>query len=89
MRASLGVPPDAPLAGIIARLTEQKAHRYLFEAMASTPGLDALHLLVVGDGDLRDALRAQVERARSVARACIFSAPAAISAICWPRSTCS
>ena len=25
---SLGVPPDAPVAGIIARLTEQKGHRY-------------------------------------------------------------
>jgi glycosyltransferase involved in cell wall biosynthesis len=50
------------LAGIIARLTEQKAHRYLFDAMASTPELSALHLLVVGDGDLREELRAQVER---------------------------
>ena len=62
MRASVGVPAGAPLAGIIARLTEQKAHRYLFDAMASTPGLAALHLLVVGDGDLRDELRAQVDR---------------------------
>ena len=62
MRTSMGVPPGAPLAGIIARLTEQKAHRYLFEAMASTPGLEALHLLVIGDGDLRDELRATSER---------------------------
>ena len=35
--------------GIIARLTEQKAHRYLFDAMAATPGLEPLHLLVIGD----------------------------------------
>jgi len=62
LRASAGVPADAPLAGIIARLTEQKAHRYLFDAMASTAGLAPLHLLVVGDGDLRDDLRARVER---------------------------
>ena len=62
MRSSLGVPPAAPLAGIIARLTEQKAHRYLFDAIASTPELNALQLLVVGDGDLREQLRAQVER---------------------------
>lgn len=61
-RASAGVPAGAPLAGIIARLTEQKAHRYLFDAMAATPGLAALHLLVVGDGELRDELRAQVDR---------------------------
>jgi glycosyltransferase involved in cell wall biosynthesis len=62
LRASVGVPADAPLAGIIARLTEQKAHRYLFDAIAGRPELAALHLLVVGDGDLRDELRAQVDR---------------------------
>jgi glycosyltransferase involved in cell wall biosynthesis len=62
LRASAGVPNDAPLAGIIARLTEQKAHRYLFDAMASTDGLASMHLLVVGDGNLRDDLRARVER---------------------------
>jgi len=62
MRASVGVPPGAPLAGIIARLTEQKAHRYLFDAVASTPGLAPLHLLVVGDGDLRDELHARADR---------------------------
>lgn len=62
LRASVGLPADVPLAGIIARLTEQKAHRYLFDAMASTPGLASLHLLVVGDGELRDDLRARVDR---------------------------
>jgi glycosyltransferase involved in cell wall biosynthesis len=62
MRASLGLPDELPVAGIIARLTEQKAHRYLFEAMAVTPGLESLHLLVVGDGDLRDELRGRAER---------------------------
>jgi glycosyltransferase involved in cell wall biosynthesis len=62
LRASVGVPADAPLAGIIARLTEQKAHRYLFDAMATTLSLESLHLLVVGDGGLRDDLRARVDR---------------------------
>lgn len=60
IRAGFGVPPEAPLAGIIARLTEQKAHAHLFEAMASTPGLAQLHLLVVGDGHLRVQLEKQV-----------------------------
>jgi glycosyltransferase involved in cell wall biosynthesis len=60
LRASIGVPADAPLAGIIARLTEQKAHRVLFDAMAA-PALSALHLLVVGDGELRDDLRSRAE----------------------------
>jgi glycosyltransferase involved in cell wall biosynthesis len=62
-RDSVGVPRDAVLAGIIARLTEQKAHRVLFEALAQHPGLQHLHLLVVGDGELRDELRQRVETA--------------------------
>jgi glycosyltransferase involved in cell wall biosynthesis len=57
LRASVGVPADAPLACIIARLTEQKAHPYLFEALAGTPALATLHLLVVGDGHLGAELR--------------------------------
>ena len=61
-RIEAGVPIDVPLAGIIARLTEQKAHRVLFDAMASKPELASLHLLVVGDGELRDELRGRVER---------------------------
>ena len=55
-RRALGVPADAPMAGIIARLTEQKGHRYLFDALASQPSLSAVHLLVVGGGELRDVL---------------------------------
>lgn len=58
-RASLGIPAGVPLAGIIARLTEQKAHAVLLDALARTPALAPLHLMVVGDGDLRDALPAQ------------------------------
>jgi glycosyltransferase involved in cell wall biosynthesis len=57
MRAGLGVPPDAPVAGVIARLTEQKGHRFLFEALATTPALAGTHLLVVGGGDLDAELR--------------------------------
>jgi glycosyltransferase involved in cell wall biosynthesis len=61
MRASLGISAAAPVAGIIARLTEQKGHRYLIEALAATPELRGVHLIVVGEGDLRDALRAEVD----------------------------
>jgi glycosyltransferase involved in cell wall biosynthesis len=57
MRRAVGVPEDVPLAGIIARLTEQKAHRVLFDAMASHPALAPLQLLVVGDGELRQELQ--------------------------------
>ena len=62
LRASVGVPAGVPVAGIIARLTEQKGHRYLLDAVAETPELASLHLLVVGDGGLRDDLRARVDR---------------------------
>jgi glycosyltransferase involved in cell wall biosynthesis len=57
-RTSIGVPIDAPAAGIIARLTEQKAHRVLFEAIAQ-PELSALHVVVVGDGELREELQSR------------------------------
>ena len=45
---------------MIARLTEQKGHRYLFQAL-TTPALTGVHLIVVGDGELREALTAEVQ----------------------------
>jgi glycosyltransferase involved in cell wall biosynthesis len=60
MRASLGLARGAKVAGVIARLTEQKGHRFLLQAM-TTPALADLQLLVVGDGDLRDALKAEAQ----------------------------
>ncbi len=62
MRASIGVPDDVPLLGIVARLTEQKAHRVLFDAIAGRADLARVHLAVVGDGHLRDELRRRVEQ---------------------------
>jgi len=56
MRTSVGIPLDVPLLGIIARLTEQKAHRVLFDALAGRPELANVHLAVVGDGHLRREL---------------------------------
>ena len=61
-RKEMGLTADAPVAGIIARLTEQKAHRYLFDAMAARAELATLHLLVIGDGELRDELRQRVDQ---------------------------
>jgi glycosyltransferase involved in cell wall biosynthesis len=60
LRASIGVPSDAVVAGIIARLTEQKGHRILFEAMAHHDALRRLHLVVVGGGELDADLRGRV-----------------------------
>ena len=58
MRASAEVPAGAPLLTIIARLTEQKGHRILLDALARTD-LAHAYLLVVGDGPLRDVLERQ------------------------------
>jgi glycosyltransferase involved in cell wall biosynthesis len=59
LRASLGLARDAKVAGVIARLTEQKGHRFLFEAMESARLAD-VQLIVIGDGELRDALQQDV-----------------------------
>lgn len=61
VRQSIGVPLDAPLIGIIARLTGQKAHGVLLDAFHATSGLAASHLVVVGDGELRDQLGQRAE----------------------------
>jgi glycosyltransferase involved in cell wall biosynthesis len=61
VRASLGVPAGALVVGVIARLTEQKGHRFLFDALAGTPTLANVHLLVIGGGERRDALAGQVD----------------------------
>jgi len=60
MRASLGLDNGARVAGVIARLTEQKGHRHLFRAMAA-PVLSDLQLIVVGDGELRETLKAEAQ----------------------------
>ena len=59
-RASLGLRPDTKVAGVIARLTEQKGHRFLFQAL-TTPALAGVQLVVVGDGDLSEALKREAQ----------------------------
>jgi glycosyltransferase involved in cell wall biosynthesis len=55
-RASIEVPPDATVVGIIARLTAQKAHDVLFQAIASRSDLAGVHVAIVGDGERRQEL---------------------------------
>jgi len=57
IRKMLGLQRDDLVIGIIARLTEQKGHRYLFDALAHTPQLAAVRLLIIGDGELNEQLR--------------------------------
>jgi glycosyltransferase involved in cell wall biosynthesis len=61
MRTALGLPAGASVAGVIARLTEQKGHRFLFDALADRAELAHVHLIVIGDGDRRDALGRQAD----------------------------
>jgi len=62
IRARIGVPDGALAAGVIARLTDQKGHGVLFDALAAAPELAPLHLIVIGDGPLRGSLDAQATR---------------------------
>jgi glycosyltransferase involved in cell wall biosynthesis len=61
LRRALDIPADAVVAGTIARLTQQKGHEFLFQAISETPGLEHLHLLLVGDGELRGAHERSVD----------------------------
>jgi glycosyltransferase involved in cell wall biosynthesis len=61
MRGVLGVPGSALAVTIIARLTEQKAHRVLLDAFAGASELADAHLVIVGDGELRDELRRRAD----------------------------
>lgn len=64
VRHALGLPEGARVLAAVATLKRQKGHRYLIEAaalaVARTP---ALHLLLIGDGELRDELVAQTRAA--------------------------
>lgn len=63
LRAELGLAPDTPLVGIVARLVPIKAHEDFFEAVRLVrAAVPALQVLVVGDGERRGALEALVER---------------------------
>jgi len=63
VRAQLGIPPDAPVVGKVARLFHLKGHKYLIEAMpAVVERFPETRFLFVGDGILRDALAARAER---------------------------
>jgi glycosyltransferase involved in cell wall biosynthesis len=60
VRRDLGIPEDAPVVGTIGRLNAQKGHRFLLEAAAPLCRRRGdLRVLVVGDGDLMEDLRAQ------------------------------
>lgn len=56
VRARLGIPQDRLVVGVVATLQDKKGHRVLFDAVAATPGLERVWLMLVGDGPERPAL---------------------------------
>lgn len=60
MRGQLGIEADAPVAGIVCRLVEQKGVSYGLQAFAQVVAqLPAARLLIAGDGPLRAQLEAE------------------------------
>lgn len=57
-RARLGIPPDAPVAGIVANLRPVKSiDVFIRAARLVTAAIPATHFVIVGDGDQEDALK--------------------------------
>lgn len=69
VRAALGVPADAFVIGVVARLEPEKGHRYLLAAWPEiAQAVPKAWLLLIGDGSLTDALRAQARALPPAAR---------------------
>ncbi|KPJ62270.1 hypothetical protein AMK68_05135, partial [candidate division KD3-62 bacterium DG_56] len=62
-RRAMGLPQDVFLFGIVARMTAEKGHAVLWQALAALASSGQRHrLLVVGDGPLRARLRAAAKK---------------------------
>ena len=63
LRADLGIPPKAPVAGMVACLKPQKAPvDFVAAAGWVSRRVPEAHFLLVGDGILREAVEGEVER---------------------------
>jgi glycosyltransferase involved in cell wall biosynthesis len=63
VRSQLGLKANARLIAMVGTLKKVKGHCYMIEAMTSlVPRYPDLHLLFVGDGELREELQAQIAR---------------------------
>lgn len=60
---SIGVPPDAVVAGVVARLSPVKDHGMFLRATASLVARNpSFHALIIGDGPLRSTVMEQIHR---------------------------
>lgn len=56
-RKAWHIPADVPLLGVVGRLSRQKGHQILFEALPTLwQQLPNLHVALIGEGDLADEL---------------------------------
>jgi glycosyltransferase involved in cell wall biosynthesis len=69
LRAAWGVPPHAPLLGLIGRLSRQKGHRGLFDALPAVwQAFPDTHVVLVGAGELEQDLRTQAAQIDALGR---------------------
>jgi glycosyltransferase involved in cell wall biosynthesis len=62
-KIALGLNPDIPVVGNIARLAPEKGQKYFIDAVPQVlKEYGAVNFLLVGDGPLRQELEAQVDR---------------------------
>ncbi len=85
-RHALGLPDEALVIGCVGRLSEQKGQRYLLDALPPVFAAEPrARLLIVGDGDQEDALRAQARalglQARTIFAGHRSDVPALLGAI--------
>jgi len=67
LRASLGIPPEARVVTLVARLVPiKRVDRFLAIAQRLAGELDDVWFLIAGDGELGDRLRALPQPARTV-----------------------
>lgn len=68
-RAALGLPPEAILLGVVARLVPVKNHLGIIDVFSNLAGdLPNLHLAIVGGGEMEGEIRARIAARRLESR---------------------
>ena len=62
-RQELGLGDDCPVVGVVGRFAQQKGHTYFIDAARRvSERLPCVRFLLVGDGELREAIERQIAR---------------------------
>jgi glycosyltransferase involved in cell wall biosynthesis len=87
LRATIGIPADAFLIGVVARLEPEKGHRYLLAAWPEiVRAIPNAWLLLVGDGSLGSVLRAQATSSPAPAGERVIFAGGQTDMAAWTRA---